>query len=82
MVQIILYHFSLTISLKNSSSITIFASTLIQGLPYHLGPLLAEGPKDGTKIDFIYIYTHTYIGDIKKIISFTLFFHFQYAPKN
>ena len=78
MVQIILYHFSLTISLKNSSSITIFASTLMQGLPYHLGPLLAEGPKDGTIIDYIYIYihTHTYIGDIKKIISFTLFFHF------
>ena len=74
MVQIILYHFSLTISLKNSSGITIFASTLMQGLPYHLGPLLAEGPKDGTKIDYIYvsiyiyiyiyIYTHTHILEI------------------
>ena len=74
MVQIILYHFSLTISLKNSSSITIFASTLMEDLPYHLGPLLEEGPRDGLKIDYIYIYI--YFGDIKKFISFTLFFHF------
>ena len=76
MVQIILYHFLLTISLKNSSSITIFASTLMEGLSYHLGPLLEEGPKDRAKIDYIYIYIYIFVGDIKNFISFTLFFHF------